>query len=114
MKPVSAACNPPARPAVEAARTKATVRTGSGPIPMLRAAAGADAVACMARPSGPRAKVWKATSASTQKPQANNAVPPVLNGAAIPVRPLDPPVRSRHSIETDSTMKPKAIVTMAR
>ena len=56
MKPVNAACNPPARPAATAASTKAVVRTGNALIPMPRAAAGAAAVACIARPSGLRVK----------------------------------------------------------
>ncbi len=56
MKPVSAACNPPARPAAMAANTKAAVRTGNAPMPMLRAADGAEAVARIARPRGLCAK----------------------------------------------------------
>ena len=114
MKPVRPAWRPPARPPAAAARMKAAVRTGSKAMPTPRAAAGAPAAAAIARPSGLRFKRSKAKSVAAQTRLASRAVPPTPNGPGMPSIPLAPFVSPAHSTVVDSTMKPKAMVTMAR
>ncbi len=114
MKPVSPACSPPARPAAPAASTKAAVRTGSARMPTLRAAAGAVATTAIASPSGERRSQSNPASPAAQHRHASTAVPFTPNGPGMPAMPDAPPVSPRHSVLAASTMKPNAIVTIAR
>ena len=120
MKPPSGACSPPASPASPAETTKASVRTGSSATPTERAATGAALAARIARPSGLRFNHAKAQSAAAQTSTESSAVSPVLkpcpasDGGGMPGSPTEPPVSPAHSTLTLSTMKPKAMVTMAR
>jgi hypothetical protein len=57
-----------------------------------------------------------ATVASAATPIESRATPrsPNPGGAKVPISPFWPPVSPRHSTAACSTMKPKAMVTMAR
>ena len=119
-KPDSGANSAPAAPAHTAETAKATVFSASGFRPIDSAAVSESRTARSAAPQVPlasRAQAARPTptaaSASSATARSPCASAP-SDGAAMPMMPFCPPVRSRISTMPCSTMKPKAIVIIAR
>ena len=119
-KPDSGANSPPASPAQAAETANATVFTATGFNPIDSAAISESFTARIAAPQSLRASrenAYTSTAAaaidSRATPRSPNANP---NAATVgmPMIPFWPPVRPLHSTALCSTMKPKAIVTIAR
>ena len=119
-KPDSGANNPPASPAQAAEMTKAAAFSVTGFSPTDSAAVSESRTARMARPSGLAVSFQyiQVRSAANARPVSATLRSPMLMPKAVsggtPMMPFWPPVSARHSTAACSTMKPNAMVTIAR
>ena len=118
--PDRGANRPPASPAHTAEMAKAAAFIVTGLSPTDSAAVSESLTARMARPSGlivsfQYIHVARAASArpAMATPRSPMLTPKAVSGGT-PMMPFCPPVRPRHSTAPCSTMKPKAMVIIAR
>ena len=120
MKSVIDANTPPATPAATAEIANAVVRISVGSSPIDRLAVSESRTARIALPQGLALSRAYRTSDRMVRPSARNAISrswklkPNRLGVGMPSSPFQPPVRAPHSAAPCSTIKPNAIVTMAR
>jgi len=112
----SGAKNAPASPASSAESANAMVLIAIGSRPIDCAATSESFTARIAAPHRLRASSAKNAVAIAARTIAASATSrsPMPAGRGMPMMPFCPPVSPRHSTAACSTMKPKAIVTIAR
>src|SRR5688572_10467303 len=119
-KAESGAKSAPASPAQAADTVNATVFTATGLRPTDSAAVSESLTARIAAPQLDLERRQNASSTTAATTIVASATPrspndwPKIAGDGIPMIPFCPPVTPRHSTATYSTMKPNAIVTIAR